>query len=87
MKKFLLAAGLGLGIVVFTMAGNLGHATALTGISYIDTVPKDTTVPDTPDTPTTPDAPQPDAPQPDAPQPDNPQPDAPQPDTATTPSY
>lgn len=79
MKKFLLAAGLGLGIVVFTMAGNLGHATALTGISYIDTVPKDTTVPDTPTTP--------DAPQPDAPQPDNPQPDAPQPDTATTPSY
>lgn len=62
MKKILLAAALGLGVVMFTMIGNVGHATIPTGISMIDTIPKDTTVPDTPSTP---DAPQPDAPQPD----------------------
>ena len=56
MKRIILAAGLGLGVLAFTMAGATGHITALTGHSVTDTVPQDTTVPDQP----TPDQPTPD---------------------------
>jgi hypothetical protein len=46
MKKVLLAAGLGLGVLTFTMAGAANHATAPVGTSIVkDTVPSDTTQP------------------------------------------
>jgi hypothetical protein len=51
MKKVLLAAGLGLGVLTFTMAGAANHATAPVSITN-DTVPTDTTQP-TPEPDTT----------------------------------
>lgn len=44
MKRIFLAAGLGLGILSFAMAGN-NHATAPVGHLKYDTVPHDTTTP------------------------------------------
>jgi hypothetical protein len=58
MKRILLAAGLGLGVLTFTMAGTINHATAPQSQLIYDTVPGDTTKPpaptDTTTTPTTP---------------------------------
>jgi hypothetical protein len=48
MKKVLLAAGLGLGVLTFTMAGATSHATAPTSHLIKDTVPTDTTQQPTP---------------------------------------
>jgi hypothetical protein len=45
MKRILLATGLGLGILSFTMAGAANHATAPVGHMIKDTVPHDTTQP------------------------------------------
>lgn len=45
MKRILLATGLGLGILSFTMAGAANHATAPAGQLIKDTVPTDTTQP------------------------------------------
>ncbi len=55
MKRILLATGLGLGILTFTMAGTTNF-TAPMGPMTNDTVPGDTTEPTTPtpDEPTTP---------------------------------
>lgn len=51
MKRILLAAGLGLGVLTFTMAGAADHATAPYSQMKNDTVPTDTTQPTpTPDT-------------------------------------
>lgn len=52
MKKILLAAGLGLGVLTFTMAGSVNHATAPFSNLVKDTVPEDTTQP-TPEPDTT----------------------------------
>lgn len=52
MKKILLAAGLGLGVLTFTMAGAANHATAPSSHLVKDTVPQDTTQP-TPEPDTT----------------------------------
>jgi hypothetical protein len=57
MKRILLAAGLGLGILTFTMAGTINHATAPHSQLIYDTVPGDTTQPPAPDTTTTPTSP------------------------------
>ena len=48
MKKVLLAAGLGLGVLTFTMAGATSHATAPVSHLTKDTVPSDTTQQPTP---------------------------------------
>jgi hypothetical protein len=45
MKRILLAAGLGLGVITFTMAGAANHETAPTTYLVNDTVPQDTTQP------------------------------------------
>lgn len=45
MKRILLAAGLGLGVLTFTMAGATNHATAPYSQLVKDTVPQDTTQP------------------------------------------
>ncbi len=46
MKRILLAAGLGLGVLTFTMAGATNHSTApLNQTLKLDTVPSDTTSP------------------------------------------
>jgi hypothetical protein len=45
MKKILLAAGLGLGVLTFTMAGAADHATAPFSALKNDTTPTDTTQP------------------------------------------
>ena len=52
MKRILLATGLGLGVLTFTMAGAANHATAPHSQIVKDTVPQDTTQPTTPDTTT-----------------------------------
>lgn len=52
MKKILLATGLGLGVLTFTMAGAADHATAPHSQLINDTVPTDTTQP-TPEPDTT----------------------------------
>ena len=50
MKRILLAAGLGLGVLTFAMAGSADHSTAPIMLKN-DTVPTDTTQPTpTPDT-------------------------------------
>ena len=46
MKRILLAAGLGLGVLTFTMAGSANHPTApMSQQLKFDTVPSDTTSP------------------------------------------
>ena len=52
MKRILLAAFLGLGVLTFTFAGSGNHATALNSHLTNDTVPEDTTQP-TPEPDTT----------------------------------
>ncbi len=47
MKRILLATGLGLGILMVTMAGNANYATAPFTYNGNDTVPTDTTPTDT----------------------------------------
>jgi hypothetical protein len=53
MKKVLLAAGLGLGVLTFTMAGATSHATAPVNHLTKDTIPTDTTQEPTPTPDTT----------------------------------
>lgn len=55
MKRILLAAGLGLSILSFTMAGNANYATAPFTYNGNDTVPSDTTPTDTTSPTPTPD--------------------------------
>ena len=45
MKRVLLAACLGLGVLTFTFAGSADHATAPHNVMINDTVPEDTTQP------------------------------------------
>ncbi|MEO8582822.1 MAG: hypothetical protein ABI415_03435 [Flavitalea sp.] len=53
MKRILLAAGLGIGVLTMTMAGTTVHSTAPHSQLKYDTVPGDTTTPTTKDTTTT----------------------------------
>lgn len=56
MKKVLLATGLAVGVLTFTMAGSGNHATAPYSKLVKDTVPTDTTQPTPPPDTTKPDS-------------------------------
>lgn len=55
MKRILLSTGLGLGVLMFTMAGNANYSTAPFNYTGTDTVPSDTTPTDTTSPTPTPD--------------------------------